>query len=498
MRRFGAAAAVVICAIPLASACAPAAAVTHGASAPATHGAAGPGGGWGTPRQVPGLAALVSGSGDSGVNAVSCAAPGDCSAGGFFSPSVQNIASQAFVVSQVNGVWHRALAVPGLAALNKAANAAVVSVSCASPGNCSAGGYYASNRYSGGALETTAFVVGQVDGTWGTARQVPGLAALNTGEHAQISSVSCTSPGNCSAGGSYGVPAGPSCCTSHAFVVSQVNGKWGRAEPVPGMTGISEVSCASAGNCGAAGGLVVSQVSGKWGRAARIAGATSSFGKVTITVVSCAAPGDCSAAGYHQGRNARGIRAAHTVLVSQVKGTWGTARELAGAVALTRSGRSEPASLSCATAGHCVLGGQGFWQAPAGSSTRSFAVAYTAIQRSGTWGRAAPVQGLRALSKDGYSVVTSVSCAAPGACAVAGRFSTSEYNPDGSGPSQAFVVSRRSGRWTTPHVLTSALANDGAAAISGISCPEPDRCSAAGYYWFGQQERAFVASQFSA
>ena len=499
MRRFGAAAAVVVCAIPLASACAPVAAVTRAGSAPATGSAAASGGSWGTALQVPGLAALVSGSGDSGLNSVSCARRGDCSGGGFFYPSGQTSASQAFVVSQVNGVWHGALAVPGVAALNKAGSAAVGSVSCASPGNCSAGGYYASNRYSGGALEITGFVVSQVNGTWGTAEQVPGLAALNTGEHAQISSISCASPGNCSAGGSYGVPTGPSCCTSHAFAISQVNGKWGRAEPVPGMTGVGEVSCASAGNCGAVGGgLVVSQVNGVWGRAARVTGAASSFGKVTITVVSCAAPGDCSAAGYQQGRNARGIRAAHAVVVSQVSGTWGTARELAGAVGLTRSGRSEPASLSCAAAGNCILGGQAFWQAPEGSSTRAFAVAYAAIQRNGTWGRAVPIHGLGALSKNGYSVITSVSCAAPGACAVAGRYSTTGYNPDGSGPSQAFVLSRRNGGWTTPHVVTSTLANDGAAEITAVSCPAPDRCSTVGYYWSGQQERAFVASQVPA
>jgi hypothetical protein len=499
MGRFGVAAAVVVCAILLASACAAVAAVIGGGSGLATASAAASGGGWGAAQQVPGLAALVSGSGDSGLNSVSCAGPGDCSGGGFFYPSAQPSPSQAFVVSQVNGVWRRALPVPGLAELNKAGSAAVVSVSCGSAGNCSAGGYYASSRSSGGVLAITAFVVSQVNGAWGTARQVPGLAALNTGEQAQISSIACASPGNCSAGGSYGVPAGPSCCTSHAFAVTEVNGKWGRAEPVPGMTGIGEVSCPSAANCGAAGGgLVVSQVDGAWGNPTRVSGATSGFGKVTITVISCAAPGDCSAAGYHQGRNALGIRAAHTVVASQVNGKWGIASELAGSVALTRSGRSEPASLSCAAAGKCVLGGQGFWQAPAGSSTRAFAVAYVAIQRKGIWGRAKPIQGLQALSKHGYSVITSVACAAPGSCAVAGRYSTTDYNPDGSGPSQAFTVSRRSGLWTSPHVVTSTLANDGAGAITAVFCPAPDRCTAVGYYWFGRQERAFTASQVPA
>jgi hypothetical protein len=500
MKRCFAVAAVAICSVLPVSACMSVqAAVVPGGLAHASGGSAmASGGAWGRAQQVPGLAALVNGDGGSGLNSVSCGGPGDCSAGGFYQTGQPCCISQAFVASQVNGAWRRALAVPGIAALNKAGSAAVLSVSCAAPGSCSAGGYYASKRSSGGALAITAFVVSQVKGSWGKARAVPGLAALNTGGYAQISSVSCASPGNCSAGGFYGVPSGLGCCTSHGFVVSQVNGKWGRALPVRGISEIGEVSCASAGNCSAAGGLVVSQVNGTWGSATRITGATSGFGKVTITVVSCAAPGDCSAAGYHQGRNARGIRAAHTVVASQVNGTWGTGTEVAGAVGLTRSGRSQPASMSCATAGNCVLGGQGFWQVPQGSSTRAYAVAFAAIQRKGTWGRATPIPGLGVLSKNGFSVITSVSCAAPGACAVAGRYSTTGYNPDGSGPSQAFVVSRQNGTWTTPHVVTTALGNDGPAEIAEVSCPAPRRCAAAGYYWLGQQERAFVASQVPA
>jgi hypothetical protein len=40
-------------------------------------------------------------------------------------------------------------------------------------------------------------------GTWGTAQQVPGIAALNKGGFAEITSVSCAKAGDCSAGGSY-------------------------------------------------------------------------------------------------------------------------------------------------------------------------------------------------------------------------------------------------------------------------------------------------------
>jgi hypothetical protein len=99
------------------------------------------------------------------------------------------------------------------------------------------------------------FVVGEAHGTWGTAEQVPGSSALNPGGIAQINTVSCASPGNCSAGG-YTTDGGGN---SQAFVVDQANGIWGTAQPVPGLASISagsaigSLSCASPGNCSGGG-----------------------------------------------------------------------------------------------------------------------------------------------------------------------------------------------------------------------------------------------------
>ena len=66
---------------------------------------------------------------------------------------------QAFVVNETNGTWRTAEEVPGTAALNHGGNAATTSVSCASAGNCSAGGYYTD---SSGHLQ--AFVVNETNG----------------------------------------------------------------------------------------------------------------------------------------------------------------------------------------------------------------------------------------------------------------------------------------------------------------------------------------------
>ena len=186
---------------------------------PATGTRAVSGGTWGKAREVPSTATLNAG-GNAIVTSVSCGAAGNCSAGGQYTDSS---GSQAFVVSQVNGTWGKAKEVPGTAALNQGREAVVTSVSCASAGNCSAGGYY--HDSSG---RSQAFVVSQVNGTWGKAEEVPGTAALNTGNDA-INSVSCSSAGNCSAGGYYTDSSG----NRQAFVVSQVNGTWRKAKEVP-------------------------------------------------------------------------------------------------------------------------------------------------------------------------------------------------------------------------------------------------------------------------
>jgi len=79
-------------------------------------------------------------------------------------------------------------------------------------------------------------VVSQAHGVWGTAVQVPGLAALNVGGNDGVSSVSCGSAGNCAAGGFYTGAYYPPTFNNalQAFVVSEENGVWGMAEEVPG------------------------------------------------------------------------------------------------------------------------------------------------------------------------------------------------------------------------------------------------------------------------
>jgi len=98
--------------------------------------------------------------------------------------------------------------------LNKGGGAFVGSVSCASAGNCAAGGLYRDGRG-----HYQAFVVSERNSTWGRAIEVPGSGTLNAGSDATALSVSCASAGNCAVGGFYQGGSG----RFQAFVVSERN-----------------------------------------------------------------------------------------------------------------------------------------------------------------------------------------------------------------------------------------------------------------------------------
>jgi hypothetical protein len=460
-----------------------------GTQLPAGARAAAVGGTWHTAQKVPGVAALNKG-GEAQVQSVSCASAGNCSAGGYYTDSSGRY--QVFVVSQVQGIWHTAIPVPGVAALNTGGQANVGSVSCTSAGNCSAGGYYTID--SGG--DTEAFVVSQVNGTWHTAIQVPGTAALNTGRNAGAGSVSCASAGNCTAGGSYKDDSG-----YHAFVVTQVNGTWRTARKVPGVAaldtrggaGFGPVSCTPMGNCSAGGTyvgssshatqpFVVSKVNGTWNTAIRMPGITAldpnGYG-TWISSMSCGSAGNCSAGGsYHDGSGAEQV-----FVINQVNGTWRTARQLPGTAAINTGGAADVYAVSCASAGNCSA---------VGSYFTSYYHAYVASEVNGTWHAAIQAPGTATLNQGKIAYAISVSCASPGNCSAGGTYT------DSSKHMQAFVVKEVNGTWRSATEVpgTAALNTGGLAFIQSVSCTSAGKCSAGGGYTDSSGHRqAFVITE---
>src|SRR5215471_14693802 len=101
---------------------------------------------------------------------------------------------QVFVASEQNGLWGTAIEIPGTAQLN-AQQIGDTSVSCASPGNCAARGFYVDAQ-----RRTHLFVLSQQLGQWSAATVVPGTVG---GVRAGVYSMWCDSAGNCTAGGVY-------------------------------------------------------------------------------------------------------------------------------------------------------------------------------------------------------------------------------------------------------------------------------------------------------
>jgi hypothetical protein len=273
-------------------------AAVHAPAAGGTLGA----GTWGAALTPPGLSSLEQGVGpaSSAVSVVSCASAGNCSAAGYYPrrtrpPGGNNLAG--YVVNQVNGTWHSVIKIAGITLSPRGGGTVQpMSVSCAKAGECSVVGDYEAAP----SAPYHAFIASEVHGTWHAATAVPGLAALDHGANANLQSVSCTSPGNCSAGGGYSASTG----IGQAFVVDEIHGIWHTAVKVPGITRLNH-------------------------------------GGAAITRISCVSPGNCSAGGQYQGTAGR----TQAFAVNEVNGTWHKAMAIPGIVGLNAGGFAVVASV---------------------------------------------------------------------------------------------------------------------------------------------------------
>ena len=426
------------------------------------------------------------------VLSISCRSAGDCTAGGVFRDRAGH--RQAFVVSETKGAWGKPLEVPGSGRLNAGGAALVGSVSCASPGNCAAGG-----SYTDGSRNVQAFVVSETKGAWGKAIEVPGSGRLNVAGDATVESVSCTSPGNCGAGGVYGLPLSPVAPSEQPFVVTERNGTWGKVIKVLGLgndaveSDVASVSCTSAGNCGAGGGVedlssetdtpfAVSQVNGRWQKAIRLRGAVPLNGGIAgINQLSCPSAGNCGAAGIFTDHADRG----QAFVATEVSGRWQRAIEVPGTATLNAGPLAQANSVSCVSPGNCAAAGYY-------SSSNIDIQAFVVSQVSGRWRRAIEVPGTAGLNAGGNAQVNSVSCGSAGNCS-AGGFYTDHRNR-----SQAFVVREIGGHWLKAIEVpgTAALNAGGNAQVNWVSCPSAGNCAAGGSYQdrHGHQQ-AFVVSE---
>ena len=388
------------------------------------------GGTWGKAEEVPGTATLNAG-GDAKVKSLSCGSSGNCSAGGYYTDVSGE--EQAFVVNETGGTWGEAEEVPGTRLLNSG-YAGVESLSCSSLGDCSAGG-----NFEDSLNHFQAFVVNETGGTWGEAEEVPGTATLNAGGDAEVYSLSCSSPGNCSAGGYY------TDGSSHiqAFVENETSGAWGDAEEVPGTAAlnaggdaeIESLSCSSTGNCSAGGfyedaslhtqAFLINETGGTWGEAEEVPGTATlnADGYAGVETLSCSSSSNCSAGGFYEDA----FDHTQALVVNETGGTWGKAEEVPGTAALNAGGDADIESLSCSSSGNCSAGG--FYE-----TASLYGQAFVVNETSGKWGEAEEVPGTATLNAGGDADIESLSSSSSDNCSAGG------FYEDASGHEQAFVV----------------------------------------------------------
>jgi hypothetical protein len=416
---------------------------------------------------------------DIAVDDISCTAPGDCTAAGVYQQVIDyEYVFEGFFMDQRGGVWGPAAPIPGLLALNTGGYATIAALSCASPGNCLVGGSYDdkhNNEY--------AFTAGERGGKWGRAQEVPGTAIPGAGGYvtASVTSVSCASPGNCVAGGSYD----ESSDNGHAFIAGERGWKWGRAEHAPGTAtlnsaAVTSVACPAPGDCTLLGSygasdedatFVAGERNGVWGSAALLPGTATAY------ALSCVSPGNCVAGGDYRGGS---VTVAQAAVWREAGGIWSAAQLLPSVAALndTASGPGSAVTLlSCRSLTFCAASGYFTDRAPDTDP-------YVIDETGGIWRRAQRVPGLAALggSPDGPTAATSLSCGSRDNCTLGGYYF---YGFDESWDDfGGFLADQTGGTWGKAHRVAGLPAPGANKPISNqvtaVSCTADGFCGAAG------------------
>lgn len=373
-------------------------------------------GAWTAPRPVKGLNAAP---------AVTCSAPGSCIVTGN-SATIDSF--RALVAVQAPGPQGQMRSPRGLATLTgPRGGSQIVASTCTAAGMCVVMGNYWTTAGDGRMYRPfRPFAVTERAGHWGNAQPIPGMVAFGTQD---FSAIACDAAGTCTATGAY-LP--PGAREQQPFVISERHGVWGRPQaitPVPGgqttNEEIDKISCASPGNCTAAGivgdqsgsgphaplPLVVSERSGHWDRARVLPGvpvvhvSSGNSGSTSIADIACSAPDRCALAGYSASVSSGehdDVDTSAVFVSSQVNGKWAPARAIPGLDQLRQGAPAVLTSMSCAAAGDCAVGG--YYARPEGSEHP-----WLATQDNGTWEPARAVPGLK-MPRDADGEITFISC----------------------------------------------------------------------------------------
>jgi len=420
---------------------------------------------------------------------------------------------EALEATEINGVWGEAApAVFATGQQNANPSGEFESVSCSTPGNCSAVGQFVDPAGS-----TVPFEVTQNQGSWGQATPVPfDFGGEDLVPLAGLNSVSCPSDGNCTTVGGYTTPSlpesGEPAGLFEPFEDVETGGLWNEASenpygpsiqdvdptyvPTPGFTQggyFNSVSCPSAGNCSAVGQFApnpgIFESFEAWGSndtwTAGDGGATIFPDQVQngdhdtdLTSVSCSSDYNCAAVGHFLDT------AGHTEafeVVEKGEGVWGDATPTKfGPNFQSADPNTSLRSVSCPSDGNCVAVGQ-FSDSSGGYD------AFEVVERDGVWGDAVPANfATGAQSVNSNANLNSVSCSSANNCEAIGQYTNS------SGSTEPFVSSDVNGTWTSAPVTfpqgdessSSAPSPDytDADGDTSISCASSKYCAAVGQF----------------
>ena len=439
--------------------------------------AASPGGYWTNAITVPGLTTLVSNAVLKG--AISCTSDGNCVSGGAYLDA--SGAQQAFVDSEVNGVWSSAEEVA--ASLNVGGLASIYAVSCPSVGSCTAAG-----GFTDGSGRAHAFAVSQTNGEWGDPVAIADATALSKGDVITIQKLSCSSDTDCNAVGAVASAANQ---TEQPLAFKEVGGVWDTPFVLPGLATLNpsgigivgELSCPSASSCSVGGavidlsnfeitGFLDDEVNGVWGSVFLPSGidAPAQGNISTVDSVSCYASGDCTAGGTVT----QGSVVGEAYVVTELNGVWGSVQDLPGVDGLNQDQNAVLSGLSCTAPGDC-------------SATGSYDDGSQQVQTfvdsevNGLWQDAIPVPGMNPLNGDIGSLPVSISCSSPGNCTSGG-----DYVDDGLAvtPTQAYLVNEVNGAWAdvTEVPGTETLNRGDVATVTEVSCSADSACGVVGTF----------------
>jgi len=433
---------------------------------------------WDPAFAAPGAVQLNAG-GTASMTAISCTGPGDCSAGGNYLDGSTN--QQGLTATEVNGTWQAAQPIPGLAALNAGGQVFVEAISCSSPGNCVVGGQY--HTATAGLNSFEVFVAAQHNGTWGDAIALPNIITLDNGGNATLTSISCASEGACSAGGYYTDTSSNSqvwVATQVAGAWGNAEEAPGTGTlNANGNAQLTSMSCPTASTCEAVGfytdatnaqqGFVETMVSGTWQDAIELPGldTLNAGGGAQALSISCAVPGDCVAGGYYTDAT-KGLQA---FVSEETTSTWNTAVELNGSAALNPGGGAAVQSVDCVAVQTCSVVGY----TTDGNPTQQ---AMVDSEVNDVWGAASTPSGSAALNVGGTAQLNAVSCTTITSCVAVG------FYQDVNTHSQALVLQESGGTWGAAQTAPGSLALNvgGNASLTDLSCAPEGTCSAAGSF----------------